>query len=504
MKLGVLIFLGFHATARSASVHEQLRLVSGESRLSNFMQRANSSDPKFYASLSEAAWAKATVIIEKIAQTESDLEMGADLPADIGMNLVAVSAGNDGPATLAEYCAGGQTRQERQTAIDEGTRVKANWEGYGTMYPGKITDKNGDGSVDIKYDDGFTENRVDVDDVKVRKNQGSLLQQTAPRDDPACKLQDFLEKLKKQLEAINGMVHQWLAAQRAKVAGDKASPPPPASMKPVVRAANAAPAPAVAADAAHSDELEKLKAELADRDKFLAELEKMVADNEKELQRHSPQPAPPPGIASVDDLISEYKQKIAQRDARIAELQKVIQQQQNELAQLSGNQLSLSEIDAAVRDLEKDVADAERKRDELEAAGQLDPELRHIIDSIIEALKKLRAKVDNLMLLEAKAERERAVADKAAAEAAARAREEAKAEGRDPEEAAKEAVEDAKRKTSETLKSADLEAMKAAQEMGKDLEEAGEGATKLDTGLHPHGEKWWRYPTNMLTLRLLS
>jgi hypothetical protein len=502
MKLGALIVLGFHVTVRSVSVHEQLSLISGESRLSNFLNRVNSSDAKLYSFLSEAVWARATVAIEEVAQTEADLEMGADLRADIGMNLAAGSADNGGPATLKEYCAGGQTKQEKQTAMGEGARVHANWEGYGTMYPGTIYDRNRNGTVDIKYDDGFKEKRVDVDDVKVKNKQGLLLQQTAPRDDPACKLQDFLEKLKKQLQDINAMVHKWLAAQRAKVAGDKASPPPPASMKPVASATNtapatgatnAAPAPAVAADAAQAGELDKLKAELAERDKYLSELEKMVADNEKELQRYSRAPVPPPGISAVDDLISEYKQKIAQRDARIAELQKVIQQQQQELAQLSGKQLSLNEIDAAVRDLEKDVADAERKRDELEAKGQLDPELRYIIDSIIKSLKKLQAKVDNLMLLEEKAERKRAASDKAVAEAAARARKEAEAEGKDPEEAAKEAAEEAKRKTSEALKSADLEAMKAAQEMGKDLEEAGEGATKLDTGLHPHGDKWWRY-----------
>jgi len=35
--------------------------------------------------------------------------------------------------------------------------------------------------------------------------------------------------------------------------------------------------------------------------------------------------------------------------------------------------------------------------------------------------------------------------------------------------------------------------MKAAKEVEKDLKEAEKGATKLDTGLHPHGDKWWRY-----------
>jgi hypothetical protein len=474
------------------------------------MQRAMTSDAKLQFSLATALRSGVAATTEELAETEADLEMGSDLGVDLGMN--ANSSGiehksSPGPATLAEYCAGGQTKQEKQTTMDEGTKVKANWEGYGSMYPGKITDTNRDGSVDIKYDDGFTEKRVDVDDVQVRKNQGrSLLQEGAPRDDPACKLQDFLDKLKKQLKAINDMIGKWLASQRAKVAGDKAPPQPPPSLKPIVTAAPAAapmmaPTPAVAsttlapqADSARVEELEKLKAQLADRDKFLAELEKMVADNEKELQKYLPAvAASPPGITSVDDLIAQYKEKIAQKDARIAELQKVIQQQQDLLEKLSGKQLSLAEIDAAVHELENDVAEAKQKRDKLKEEGKLDDELRYIIDSIIDALKKLRAKVDNLLAMEKQAEDDRAAAGKEAAEAAEKARAKAVAEGKDPEAAAKEAMKEAERETREALKTADLEAMKAAQEVGKDLEEAEKGAMKLDTGLHPHGDKWWRF-----------
>jgi hypothetical protein len=332
------VLLIFFSTAHSTSVHEQLTLVEDESR-TNFMQRAMTSDAKLQFSLATALRSGVAATTEELAETEADLEMGSDLGVDIGMN--ANSSGMEhksspGPATLAEYCAGGQTKQEKQTTMDEGTKVKANWEGYGSMYPGKITDTNRDGSVDIKYDDGFTEKRVDVDDVQVRKNQGrSLLQEGAPRDDPACKLQDFLDKLKKQLKAINDMIGKWLAAQRAKVAGDKATPKPPPSLqqptpKPIVTAAPPAaapmmaPSPALPASATtttlapqpnadQAEELEKLKVQLADRDKFLAELEKMVADNEKELAKYLPAVQPsPPGITTVDDLIAQYKEQIAQ------------------------------------------------------------------------------------------------------------------------------------------------------------------------------------------------
>merc|ERR1719389_180362 len=78
--------------------------------------------------------------------------------------------GEEGPATLAEYCAG-PTPAERSNKISEGTKVKANWEGYGTMYPGRVEDKNSDGTVDIHYDDGFTEKNVKASKVKVIKSK---------------------------------------------------------------------------------------------------------------------------------------------------------------------------------------------------------------------------------------------------------------------------------------------------------------------------------------------
>jgi hypothetical protein len=388
LRLFLLVLLSSLARAHSASAHDQLTLVGDDdSRMTNFMQRAMTSDAKLQFSLATALRSGVAATAEELAETEADLEVGSDLRVDIGMTANASGSGNSGPSTLAEYCAGGQTKQEKQVTMDEGVKVKANWEGYGAMYPGKITDQNRDGSVDILYDDGFKENRVDVDDVKIRKNQkGSLLQEAAPRDDPACKLQNFLEKLKKQLKAINDMIGKWLAAQRAKVAGDKATPQPPPSLqqptpKPIVTAAPPAaapmmaPSPALPASATtttlapqpnadQAEELEKLKVQLADRDKFLAELEKMVADNEKELAKYLPAVQPsPPGITTVDDLIAQYKEQIAQRDARIAELQKVIQEQQELLEKLSGKQLSLAEIDAAVHELEQDLAEAIQKRD---------------------------------------------------------------------------------------------------------------------------------------------
>jgi hypothetical protein len=153
----------------------------------------------------------------------------------------------------------------------------------------------------------------------------------------------------------------------------------------------------------------------------------------------------------------------------------------------------LQDIDDAVKELEKDVEEAKKKRDELKKDASLDPELEAIIDSIIKALAKMRKKVDNLIALEAKAKADREKARREAEEAAEAARKRAESEGEDPDKAAEDAARKARKDSEERVKKADLDTMKAAQDVEKEMKEAEKGAKKLDTGLHPHGAKWWRY-----------
>jgi hypothetical protein len=452
-----------------------------------------------------------TIGSEAFSDAAADAEMGSDLGMDLGLEAFqsseASSAPTDGggdgggPATLAEYCAGKGTANEESSKVKEGTKVKADWNEYGTMYPGKVTDENRDGTVDVKYDDGFTEKRVNADDFKVvksKKTKKANEKKVKPRNDPACKLQEFLDKLKEQLRKLNQMISEWAAAQRAKVTGAKPVPKPPPNLKPVKTAAapSAAP-PGAPASAEETDDLEKLKAQLADRNEYIKELKAQVAEINEQLQAHQPVAAPAPaGIRTVADLIAEYKAKIAERDNEIQELQQEIKDKLKELDRLSGKQLSLKEVEAAVDALEIDVTSAKQKRDKLEEDGELDPELRSVIDSIIEAIKKMRKKVDNLVALEAEAGAERLEAEREAKAAAEAARKQAQEDGLDAEEAeklAQVAEEESKSSAHEKAKDADLKAMKAAQDVSKDLEEAEKGAEKLDTGLHPHGAKWWRY-----------
>jgi hypothetical protein len=446
--------------------------------------------------------------------SELDLEADAEMGQDLAIDLVAKDAARSpsDPATLAEYCSGAPTAAETATKLDTGVKVKANWEDYGTYYPGEITGKHRDGTVDIKYDDGFTEKRVDAGDVKIRKNQGEKKESAAPkaqpRDDPACKLQDFLGKTQTGIKKVEGMVKDWLSSQRAKMVGEDMPKPPattvapapaPTQPPPGITDAGAAPAAATQAPASavQSDELEKLKAELADLDAYIKELEAKKAELDQKLEDKlgvNAAPAPAEGaVKTVDDLIAEYKAKIAQRQARIAELLAQILERQAELARLGEAQLSIADIDKAVAELEEDLEEGTRKRDELKKQGELDPELRAIIDAIIEALSKLRAKVDNLIALEKKAEEQRKAAEEEAKAAEEEARRKAKEEGKDPDEAAAEAAAAVKKKHRGAEMEAEMEAMAAAKEVSQDLKEAGEGANKLDTGLHPHGDKWWRY-----------
>jgi len=169
-----------------------------------------------------------------------------------------------------------------------------------------------------------------------------------------------------------------------------------------------------------------------------------------------------------------------------------IKEQKEELARLGQGQLTLKDIDAAIDKLEEEVKEGQNKRDELKKSGDLDPELRAVVDDIIRAFSKMRKKVDNLIALNAKAKEERVKAKQEAKEAALAAKKKAKEEGKNADEAEAEAAAAAK-KAKEKARKAELDTMNAANDVNEDLKKAEHSATELDTGLHPHGDKWWRY-----------
>jgi len=56
---------------------------------------------------------------------------------------------------------------QSSTPLDEGAKVEGNYRGKGKWYPGRISRVNGDGTVDIDYDDGERETRVEESMVRL-------------------------------------------------------------------------------------------------------------------------------------------------------------------------------------------------------------------------------------------------------------------------------------------------------------------------------------------------
>jgi hypothetical protein len=97
------------------------------------------------------------------------------------------------------------------------------------------------------------------------------------------------------------------------------------------------------------------------------------------------------------------------------------------------------------------------------------------------------------MAMEKEAEQQKRADEEELKEAVEQARRKAREEGKDEDEAAAEVANAIKKKHRESDKQAAMRAMAAAKAVSDDLKQASKGANKLDTGLHPHGDKWWRY-----------
>lgn len=419
----------------------------------------------------------------------------------------ALKAMREGPATLKEYCSSGG-----DPAVDEGEKVMADWKGYGTLYPGEVKDTHKNGTYDIIYDDGWTEKIIPekrIDEVDANGNPIPITPKPSAtrQEDGACQLNDDLQEIKKDIVKVQKQIATWTIAQRAKAAGGKSASATAARNR-ADNAGNApgglAPAPSAAQnpDADASSELAKLKETLAKKDAEIAGLEDQVAANDKALEGlkgAAPSAAPSGEPKTVDELIADYKSQIAARDERIKELKSKLADQEQELASLGAYAPTLEEILAAVEELNRNIAAAKKKRDELEKNGKLDPELQVCIDGITESMEKMNSKVALLKELEAKARAKKEKADKKKADAEAAAQEAAALEKEGDADGAKlakekfEAAEKELEEDDEQTQAADMEVISAAAAVEDDLHQVDAGANKLDTGVHPHGDKWWRY-----------
>lgn len=430
-----------------------------------------------------------------------------------------------GPESLAEYCKGGPA------PVTEGQSVEADWGGYGSYYPAKISDANKDGSFDLKYDDGWTEKRIGAG--KIRPVDGKETKGKADKpDDAACQVVEKLEDVKQRVKDAEKDVSLWVKSKQAKEHGVKPGGSLPAptgkTLLPDPAPAPAAPAPAPAAavmppaTAEQSDELERLKEELSGLDSEILDLSNEINANNQLIYGDIADDAKlSDGVLTMDELIQQYKDRVEQRKEDLASLKARRKQQDEQLARVGVSPVSLTKIQEDVRGISEDVAGLKQTRDKLEDEGNLDPELRHAMDKLIDQGTSLAVRVDDLVKAEEKAAEDRAAAlaarRKAEEEArklraeARKAKEDAKAAARRSRAAAREAQEkaDAKAKAAaaaadarmKELKEAEKKAaedaerrvMAAAMSVQDGLNGLSDGTRELDSDVHPHGEKWWRY-----------
>mmetsp|Transcript_68426 Transcript_68426/g.164282 ORF Transcript_68426/g.164282 Transcript_68426/m.164282 type:complete len:952 (-) Transcript_68426:144-2999(-) len=422
------------------------------------------------------------------------------------------------PETLAEYCSGkGSEDDSESSKMTEKARVEADWRGFGTMYPGVVKKVN-EHSLEILYDDGWEEEIKDKnmdgeyskvnplpseETTEVKKEE----KETKPVDDPVCDLVDEVDATKVKVKDIFKDIALWTATKRAQVSGKalavvgarsgagagapapapaQAAAPAPATASPTWQ--SPAPSPAILdqATTAQADELKRLAEELAAVDEQIRELKQAVADNDVIIQSNMPDDeasAKERARSSVDDLIEEYKKRLEERKKELAELEKKLAKQEQQLAVMGASQVSLDQIDKDIDELEALARKLKRKRDKFEEDGKLDPELRAYIDHLIEEAAKLREKVDALM----EAEKAAQAAEEAAAKAELKASDEAQLEGGDVS-GHKEAT-----KASKLAREQEEKVFEAAQSVEEELETIDEDTEKLNSGLHPHGDRWWRY-----------
>jgi len=434
------------------------------------------------------------------------------------------------PSSLAEYCKGGPA------PITEDQAVEADWGGYGSFYPAKIKDVNKNGSVDLKYDDGWTEKNIKAEKVKPVDGKTTTGKGEKP-DDAACDVVDKLEDVKTRVKDAEKDVSLWVKSKQAKDFGIKPGGKLPAPTgKTLVEDPEPAPAPAPATEAVmppataeQSDELKRLREELSGLDTEIMDLSKEInANNQLIYGDIGEDDKLDDGVFTIDELIQQYKDRIEQRKQDLSRLKARRKEQDAELARVGVTPVSLNKLQEDVKGISEDVEGLKQTRDKLEGEGKLDPELGHALDKLVERGETLAERVDNLAKaekeaaerkaaaiaarrkaeeearkLKAEAEQAKREAEEAARRTAAAAKEErekaeakakaaiaaAEAKAKDLEKA-KKAAADAQQKAAED---AERQVMSAAMSLQDGLNGVTDGTRELDGNVHPHGDKWWRY-----------
>lgn len=402
--------------------------------------------------------------------------------------------GSEAP-NLAEYCKGEEEFEKKDPVL-------ANWKDYGTYYPGVVEDTNRDGTLDILYEDGWREDGVSKDHIKpVEKKENN---NKGKSDDAACELAEDVEKVKDKLKDANKDIAVYLASKRAAAAGKQSmAPVEAAAPAPAAAAGVAAPAPATMSEAngEQAKKLQKLKEELSAVNAEITKEEAIITSNDEVLKDLAEQaPASVTQPKTVDDLIAEYIARIAERKEVLRKLRETRHKQEVQMAGMGKSSVSLEEMQKNIENIGTDMEEIKAKRDKLRKEDRLDDELRAAVDSMLTYGAKLMARVQALAKADKEAEARRKAAEEAAEEAAqlaaakAEAEKDAAAEGETADHDAKEKAAAAKKEAAEKAASeAEAEVFKAGEEVEQELKSVSKETEMLDTGVHPHGDKWWRY-----------
>jgi hypothetical protein len=343
-----------------------------------------------------------------VADAEADAEFGS---SGLALELQTVGS-SKGPGTLSEYCSGAA-----EGVVQEGARVKAEWHGLGTEYPGTVEDIHKDGRVDVLYDDGFTENNVKPSRVHV--DESAKKKTKPPKDDPACKLQDFVEEVKIKVDKAYKDVSRYIGyvslPKKQEQEDDEVDEKDKVEEEQggdVSKRGNET----------EASELEKLKRDLADADEEIKDLKIRVKSNQGAMlddefaEEHADTEEKVPASASaVEALILRYKMRLDRRKRKIRRLKEKLNKQEDQIEEVKKSVPKLEDLAKDVEELTRDVNDAKAKRDRLEKEGKLDGELRVILDDIFKQEEKLRKKVTTLVEMDEQARREQEEAERAAA-----------------------------------------------------------------------------------------
>jgi len=225
---------------------------------------------------------------------------------------------------------------------------------------------------------------------------------------------------------------------------------------------------------------------LASKDQEIIDLENQVRANDGELMGFYSVTTTfaPGGVKTVDQLIAQYKARIAERDDRIAMLKQKLKEQKNYMTAAgigAAAKAPLKTMGEKMNKLTGLIDQARNKRDTIAKEGKLDPELNAVLGRLVNQEEVLTHTLGKLGAIEDKVETSRSkIEEKRQALV--------KKFGDNVGE-----IEHGLKSVAEKTDLYEIEMLKVAEDFGRALLNVQADTKELETGVHPHGAKWWRY-----------